>query len=255
MNELVPCRPGPTQRGMTLVELVVAMAVSAVLVSGAVRLALASTAGFRLQQTLASLQESGRFLGNQLQDAIRPAGYHPEPWRLSLPEPAIGEGSASAVGLHTDRLELRRWSDRNCFDNPNPDTDAAGRPRYFLRITRFEVRNGNLALHCRYGPDMNSLVTQANQLGLTDGVEAFAVRFAEDGDGDGRADRWVEAGEWIEESRVLGVRYALILAGPQPVAGVTPASVNWLAGRFVPPDDGRLRRLLEGTVVLAGRRP
>lgn len=242
-------------RGFTLMELVVALAIGALLTTGMIQLALATTAGFRLQQTLSSLQENGRFIGRQLQDAIRPAGFHPEPWSVGPAEPAIGDGSADAVAVDSDRLEVRRWSDRNCFDNPNPATDVSGLPRHFLRITRFELRNGSLALNCGYGADEASLVTQLNNLGLVEDVEVFAVQYAEDADGDGQAERWLDAGQWAQEENLLGVRYALVLASPRPIEGVEPTTLWWPGGSYAPPGDGRLRRVFTGTVALAGRLP
>lgn len=242
-------------RGFTLLELVMTLGVGAVLTTGMIQLALATTASFRLQQTIATLQETERFLGQQLQDAIRPAGFHPQPWMLAAAEPAIGIDSADAVSADSDRLELRRWSDLDCFDNPNPSLGADGLPMHYLRITRFEARNGNLVMHCRYGADAASLVTQVNNLGLAAGVERFATRFAEDSDADGQADRWIDAGQWGDEAWVLGVRFALVLASEHPVEGVRQSSMWWLEGNYVPPDDGRLRHVVTGTVALAGRQP
>jgi hypothetical protein len=236
-------------------ELVVALAVGTVLTTGMIQLALATTASFQLQQALAGLQETDRFLGQQLQDAIRPAGFHPQPWTLAAAAPAIGAGSADAVSADSDRLELQRWSDRNCFDNPNPALDGDGQPRYDLRITRFELRSGNLVVHCRYGADTGSLVTQINNLGLAEGVEAFAVRYAEDSDADGSADRWVDAGQWGEESHVLGLGYALVLASAQRIDGAPGGPLTWPGGSWAPPADGKLRWVVEGTVALAGRLP
>lgn len=242
-----------TSGGFTLIELMVALAVSAVLVSGILQLVLAATASFQLQQGLGQLQESARFLTQQLADAIRPAGFHPRPWEDASVGQAVNPASADAVSAAGDRIEVQRWSDRNCFDDPNPVTGVDDQPLYYLRITLFEVRTGNFMLNCRYGPHLGSLVTQVNNLGLAEGVDAFQVQFAEDADADGQAERWVDAGQWQDETGLRGVRFALVLASPQAIAGATADPLQLLGAQFTPPDDGRLRRVYHGAIVLAGR--
>jgi len=241
--------------GFTLMELMVALAISSVLITGLLQVVLAATSSFALQQGLGQMQEHARFLTAQLTDAIRPAGFHPQPWLDAANASAVGAGSAEAVSLAGDRLEVLRWSDRNCFDNPNPATDGNGMPLYQLRITAFEVVSGQLVLNCRYGPDPTSLVTQVNNLGLAGPVDAFEVQFAEDADADGQAERWVPAGQWQVETGLRAVRFAFVLATPEPVQGSTAGPLQLLGSSYTPPGDGRLRRAYQGTVALAGRLP
>jgi prepilin-type N-terminal cleavage/methylation domain-containing protein len=242
-------------RGFTLIELVVAMAISTVLVTGMVQMVLAATASFNLQQGLSQVQETARFLSQQLDDTIRPAGFHPQPWQQAAPEVAVSTGSIDALTASGDALELQRWSDRNCFDNPNPDTDGAGHSRYYLRITRFQLSANSLVMRCRYGPDAGNLTTQVNNLALADGVDAFQVQYAEDADGDGLAERWVNANQWSQETALQAVRFATVLASPGPVEGVEAAPFTLLETLYTPPDDRRLRRAFHGAVALAGRLP
>ena len=242
-------------QGFTLMELLVALTISSVLLTGLLQVVLAATSSFALQQGLGQMQEHARFLSAQLADAIRPAGFHPQPWTEPGAVSAVGVGSAEALSPAGDRLEVLRWSDRNCFDNPNPATDGNGMPLYHLRITRFEVISGQLVLNCRYGPDPASLVTQVNNLGLAGPVDAFEVQFAEDADADGQAERWVAAGQWQHETSLRAVRFALVLATPERVQGSATGPMQLFDASYTPADDGRLRRVYQGTVALAGRLP
>lgn len=63
------------QSGLTLVELMVAMVAGLILVGGAFQVYLSSKQSFRAQQSLARLQENGRFAAMQLTRDLRNAGY------------------------------------------------------------------------------------------------------------------------------------------------------------------------------------
>lgn len=242
-----------TVAGFTLVELLVALLVAAVLVTGITRLALAAANGFRLQQALGDLQDAGRFASSRVYDEIRASGFHPQPWLDSENGRAIHNSTANATGPASDRIALRRWSQLNCFDNPNPERDTNGAPRYFLRETAFEIRDGRLAETCRYGPGPGQMVLQVNGLGLVDRVEAFQLQYAEDRDGDSLAERWVHAGQLTPGGRVVAVRFALLLAS-LPVAGDgSPTHWEVLDLAIPAPADGRLRRLFRADVLIAGR--
>ena len=55
---------------------------------------------------------------------------------------------------------------------------------------------------------------EVRRQGLVPGVESFQCLFGLDSDGDGNVDQWVRAGQWPDEKQVIGIRAALLLAGP-----------------------------------------
>ena len=241
--------------GFTLVELMLALALALVLLTGMIKIVGAASSSFRLQKNLATLQENGRFALATLGGEILPAGYQPDPWRPENTLPAISEASTEALTAETDQLGLRRWSQQNCLGNMNPQLDVSGQPAMFLRETDFVVNSGgNLAMSCRYGPGPGELTTQLNRLGLVEDVESFQVLYAEDSNQDGDADRWVSAGEWQAERNVLAVRLALLLRSPE-TAGAVPLPVLPVLDEMVtPPDDGHLRRVFSAVYSLKGRK-
>lgn len=245
--------PRARRAGFGLVELMLAMAMTSVLVVALVQLALASTGAFRLQHDLGALSHDARFAFDLLRQEIAAAGYEPEPWRLESRMAALGADTLDGGGADDDRLELRRRSQRNCFGHRNPALDAQGRPRHDLRISRFRVSaSGNLAWTCHYGPGEDALVRQVNGLGLIEHVEALRLRFAEDVDGDGNAGRWVRAGGWSDERKVVAVRVGLVLAGGR-VDGQPSSPASLLGDPLTFPDDGRLRKAWVFTTALRGR--
>lgn len=239
---------------MTLVELLIAMALASLLALGLVQIASAASAADRLQRNQAEVLERARFALGNLARAIRQAGFRPEPWNPAFAADALADDNVDAVAPAGDRLSLRAWSDRNCFDNLNPDRDGAGRPRFYLRVQVFEVNaSGQLAHTCRYGPAMDALTTQIRRQGLLPGVETLQVLYGHDGDGDGSADSWARAGQWSDPRRVLGVRIGLLLAGDDVVVEPGEATYDVLGDPVRTPADGRLRRLFDFTVAIRGR--
>lgn len=63
------------QRGMSLVELMVAMVAGLILMAGAYQVFISSKQTYRMQESLSRLQENGRFASMQLQNDVRMAGF------------------------------------------------------------------------------------------------------------------------------------------------------------------------------------
>jgi hypothetical protein len=233
---------------MSLLELLVAMALSSLLTLTLVNMAIAARNGFRLQEGLAELQENSRYFGDLLSSTLAESGYHPKPWLHDETPigllPAAGDSSTE----HSDRLLTRSWSERNCFGTPNPQTDSSGRPDFYLKESLLELSNGSLAHTCRFGPDEKSLTTQVNRQGAIPQVEAFHVLYATDTDSDGDADQWLKAGEWQFADQVIAIRLALLSSSRESLAERKQQTFKVLDEEFSAPADGRLRRVITYTL-------
>ncbi|MFT5769535.1 MAG: prepilin-type N-terminal cleavage/methylation domain-containing protein [Lysobacterales bacterium] len=238
-------------KGFTLIELMIGLSIAAVFTTAIVQLVIAASSSYQLQQSLGALQENARFAINTMQSEIESAGYQQQPW-ISSADWAID--SIDDVSATSDSVIIRRWSDSNCFENPNPTLDIDAKPAFYLRETRFSVSgSGNLAQTCRYGPGSTQLTTQINNLGLVENVEAFQMLYAEDSDLDGNADRWVTAGKWSDEKNVLAIRLAILLTTTNPVDAGASTNYQVLDQSIPGPDDGRIRRVFESTFSIRGR--
>lgn len=240
--------------GFSLVELLLAMAVASLLSAGLLQAVQAGSTSYRLQANISALAENARFALQAIRREAEQASFSEQPWAQS--QDAGLEVSVDQVSARGDRLAFRRRSNRNCYDNPNPVLAANGQPAFFLLETRFQVNtSGNLSLTCRYGPDPGQMVTQVNSLGLVEYADNLQALFAEDTDGDGRADGWVRAGQWENSRRVLGMRVGLLLASAEQVASPPAESLTVLDESLPPVRDGRLRRAFESSFAIRGRRP
>lgn len=235
-------------------EVMIAIFLSTILTTGIAQLVSGSVSAYRLQLNQSHLEESGRYARDVLKSHISQAGFQPEPWLDEGQIPALTEETLNGTQLPGDQLGLQRWSRKNCYGNENPTTDSDGRPEFYLLQTRFHVNSrNNLAITCRYGPDMSQLSTQINNFGLVEGVESMQVLYAEDQNGDEYADRWVTGQAWQQESGIRAVKVGLMLTAQQVLDQSSSEKKILLDETITLPADGRLRRISTFTVALRGR--
>jgi hypothetical protein len=240
---------------LSLLELVVAMALSSLLVLGMVHMAMAARGSFRLQEGLAELQENSRYFADLISVSLTDSAYHPQPWLHDATPIGLMDASVDASAANSDRLVSRSWSDRNCFGSLNNDLDGSGQPRFYLREFSVELNAGSLAQTCRYGPDAATLTTQVNRQGAIPEVEVFQVLYAVDGDGDGTVERWSQAGDWDHPGQVRAVRMGLLARSREGLAGEAAPLFQVLDFDYQAPADGRLRRVINYTLPLHRLRP
>lgn len=251
---MITLRYTVVQAGFTLLELMIALLLSALALTAIVQLVTSAGAATMLQDNQATLHDRSRYAERLLGQAIGEAGFTPQPWNPVFAVTAVTAETADAVTARGDRLAVQGWSDRNCFDNLNPDRDAAGNARFYLRENRFDLNtSGQLTRQCRFGPSRDELVTQVRRQGLVPGVEAFQLLFGLDEDGDGTVERWARPGDWSDERHVLAVRAGLLLAAPDSVVDAEPGTYNVLGTPVRAAADGSLRETLEMTRTLRSR--
>jgi type IV pilus assembly protein PilW len=239
---------------MALIELVIAIALSAILVLGLVQIASAASSSTRLQRNQAEMQEHARLAVITLSRATRRAGFTPEPWNELYPSVGLAELTLDNVSANSDRLAVRDWSDLNCFNNLNPDMDSSGNALFYIRESVFELNGANgLTRQCRYGPSLSELTTQIRRQGFIQGVESFQVLFGQDSDLDGSIETWVKAGQWSDSRNILGVRFGLLLSSQDAVAEPESKDHAVLDSTVRNRGDGKQRRVVRFTAAIKGR--
>lgn len=240
--------------GFTLMEVMIAMFLSSLLISGIVQLLAGSMSAYRLQLSQSQLEESGRYVRDVLMSHISQAGFRPEPWINQPQFPALTDEARDGILFQGDQLGLQRWSMYNCYGNENPVIDSDGQPEFHLLQTRFHVNaSNNLAMTCRYGPNASQLHKQINNYGLVEDVESMQVLYAEDQNGDAIADRWVTGQAWQQESNIRAIKVALLLSTNQVFEQPADAQITLLDESLTVPADGHLRRIISLTTAIRGR--
>jgi prepilin-type N-terminal cleavage/methylation domain-containing protein len=252
--EFPDVQPGKFNRGFSLMEVMIAVFLSSLLMSGIVQLLGSSASTYRLQLSQGQLEESARYARDILISHISQAGYQPEPWQALPGLPALTDESLDGESMPGDQLGLQRWSMQNCYGNENPIKGNDGRAAFYLLQAHFHVNSSkNLAMTCRYGPDASALVTQINNYGLVEDVESMQVLYAEDRDGDKIADTWVTGQAWQHESNIRSVKIGLLLSTPQAFKHSVSEQITLLDTSISTPADGHLRKLAMLTSAIRGR--
>ena len=235
-------------------EVMIGMFLASLLMAGIVQLLVGSVSTYRLQLSQGQLEESARFARDILISHISQAGYQPEPW-LDLPAlPALTNESLDGETMSGDRLGLQRWSMRNCYGNENPVKDSEGQAAFYLLQAVFQVSSSNnLAMTCRYGPDISTMQTQISNYGLVENVEAMQVLYAEDRDDNQVADIWLSAQAWQQEHNIRSIKVALLFSTSKPFRQFASEQLTLLDKTISTAADGRLRRVNTLTSAIRGR--
>lgn len=233
----------PGQGGLTLVELMIALAVGLLVVLVAGTLFQQARSAYQEMDDAARVEETGRLVLDHLQLALRQASHQPvemltgHPAPLLVPglrglddsrqaeslDPARGVfGNSTGDGVnHSDLLMLgffgaprgSRAQVGNCSGADaatGPQEEAA---RNWVIYFVAPGTGDEPELRCRYQGKNGNWTSDA----IARGVEAMQLRYAIDSDGDGRPDRWLDASAmpaaaWRD---VVLVRVALLVRGLQ----------------------------------------
>jgi type IV pilus assembly protein PilW len=236
------------QRGLSLPELMVALAIGLLLILAAGALLLATRSSYLLHDDRVRLDETGRFAIEMVSRAVRQAGYRD--WRVAgiVPGTTV-DGMPPVQGL--DALDLRASGEGIAgpyrravngsdvlalrFEGSGPDDGKVAGDGGILNCAGAAVpaasergwsifhvsadSTGEPELRCRYrGP--NGWKSDA----IARGIESFQVLYGVDSEGDGLPHRYLNASAIDDQSSpgaslwpsVVAVRIALLVRGTHP---------------------------------------
>jgi type IV pilus assembly protein PilW len=258
-------QPGrAASRGLTIVELLVAVTISLLLIVVIAQLFLGSRQTFATTDDVSRMQENIRFTQQLLIRTIHLAGYKSQPNSITgtvfaAPNPALA--AVDGAGTNSDTLTIRyqgagtgptgAGADGSVVDCLGMRVNAG-----VMAINTYSIQpgsNGRNALFCSNLPDMSG----ARE--LVPDVENMQVRFGEDTDGDLTTNHYVGLPGVTNMANVLSVRVALLFstpsAGSKTVAD--PVKTYDLNGVVLGPYplDRRIRRPVTITINLRNRTP
>ena len=221
------------QRGLSLVELMIALVLGLVVVAAVFNVYAGTSKSQRFTRGLMSLQENGRFGLSTLQRGLRLAGF--------------------SEALDFEPLDL----------------DASGDDRIVVRAERpFDCNGGDTSIVAgvaentyRHVGGVDGTITCAGNVNaaesvLVENVDAFRVLYGLDTDADGVPNRFVDHddAEVAGVDEVVALRFALLInSGDAPVRSRARAEDHVVLDRIVARDDRRLREVFSTTVKLRNR--
>jgi type IV pilus assembly protein PilW len=215
------------QDGFTLIEMMIAMAISSFLMLVIMVMFSSSNRSRMLQTSLSGLNESGRFAISVLGRDLRMAGYKDDNWLTgAIPNTIVVANGAPVDG--GDSITIQYEAARDC----NYAATVGG-----MAVNTYALNMANMSLECNGQP-------------IVDDIEQMQIYFGEDTDADGVANRMMAPGEvGLNMNRVVSLRVHLLVRSTTDRQSETAQQyffddVTWDA------PDTRMRRQYSITVAL-----
>jgi len=234
--------------GMTLVALIMALAIAAVLMLGVSSIYVTSKRGYKIDDNLARQQENSRFSLEVMLHDLRMAGYP----KSIIQQPIIATGTTDGGTANNDTISIQYQSAADCLGQATPAcSDDASKQcainKYYIAVDANTNSNG---LYCLGNGGANAEVIAEN-------VTNFQILYGIDTDTshDGIANKYVS---WnhvsaTDRANIVSVRFALLSQTPNDVLK-TPTSKNFqLLNQGVGFNDKRIHRMYSNTVLLRNR--
>ncbi|MCG8316130.1 MAG: PilW family protein [Pseudomonadales bacterium] len=246
-------------RGLSLVELMVAMVLGLLITAGVTQLFLTNRLTSNLQQGLASVQEQGRFAVDFLSRELMSAGYGNVDRAIYFPIDAQDEEASSSDGTLFDSVMIFLEDGEDCSggvinEATSEDFEPVENPYKYYEVNTSDDGINTLVCKDSDGSPANVLV---------DNVEAFQVLFGiADGD-DQFATRYVSASNVSSGDKVVSIRYGIMIASDSVAVAAAERSDARVIARLLDQAitngtdtnqidfaDGRLRRVFVSTIGL-----
>lgn len=249
------------QRGLTLVELMVALLIGLVIMWGVAKVFISNRQTYATQEGMARLQENGQYALNFITRHVRQAGYYPrtrfnvaeskieqEKWAFGNTQPITGSDGG---GTQSDSLTVAYYTtSTDCIGGaPNGGavaaqaTTPAGEAAQ-IAINAFSIANGasdRPALFC-------------NGVEVAEGIENLQIRYGTDSNNDGIVDTYVPFSAGLDMKTVLTMQIALLAETVQEVSANSDTKTYDLLGTTVGPvGDNRMRQVYGSTIKLRDR--
>lgn len=254
-------KPLRTQKGLTMVELMVALLIGLILMWGVAQIFVANRQTYATLEGSARLQENGQYALDFVTQQLRMAGYFPNPYLATAGTKATHEtlafGNTAPItgteggGTAADDITVAYYTTgTDCVGaapalaaQPKQTTDPSGTPTAmatnFLAIA--PGASGQPALYC-------------NGVEVAEGIENLQVRYGEDTDNDGVVDQYVPFNAVGTMNRVLTLQVALLAASVKELSPDPDTRTYDLLGTTVGPvNDRRVRRVYTATIKLRNR--
>ena len=254
-----------SQRGVTLIELMIAVTIGLALTIVVASLFLHSRATYGTTDDLSRMQENIRYSQDLLTRVVHHASYITSPNSIkdddSIP---TGSGVISifnnanlaltatdGAGTASDRFTVRFQGSGTPADGTITDCQGNAIADNQISVNTFSIGvglNGGPALMCDIGAGAVEVVPDVENMQLVFGEDTSNPR-------DGSAERFVSIGQVSSQNAIIALRIALLFRTPNIQTNVVQDTTQYnLLGVTLPAfNDTRVRRLVIMTINLRNR--
>jgi len=198
-------------KGITLIELLVALVICGVVIAGIYRVFIAQSRAYTVQDQVVEVQQSIRGAMEILLRDLRMAGFDSDSTtsKISIANPLIAGDQSVTVSYEYDNITQYTIT----------YTREAATKRLLRKLTTTKAPP----------PDGDGSVTDnpQDQWPLLENVEALDFTYGVDTNDDGALDSWVSAGDIVGTAKVVAVRVVLTAKPDQ----TNPDVKNWVSPR------------------------
>jgi type IV pilus assembly protein PilW len=245
------------QTGMTLIELMLALAISSILMLGVASVYVSSKRGYNIGDNLSRQQENSRFSLELLVHDLRMAGYP----KTFIQEPIVSATTTEGGGTANDTVTIQYVSPtftdclgqpltlaaNACVDDP---TQICAINKYYIDLAPPGNTKNLYSLYClgNGGATPDVVAENVTNLQLLYGIDT-------DTNQDGIANKYVT---WsnvsaTDRANIVSVRFALLSQTPNDVRKVSVSKTYALLGQNITVNDMKIHRMYSNTVLLRNR--
>jgi len=244
------------QMGLSLIELLIAMLISAFLIAGILQIFIGSKQTYSMQQNLSRLQENGRFALEFLERDIRMAGY----WGClvqSAPNTTYDiSGEDNVLDTLTDTLTLR-----GAYTEEITGSQVCG-DRVDITATYYTGSSSKKTykiIPCSVATDTTVGLTNDGTECLIEGIENMQILYGVDTDGDKTPNSYLSAptiGVWGKSDwdKVVSINISLLAVTLENNLTSQPIPYTFNGNTYTPGSkDRKIRRVFTTTIALRNR--
>jgi len=271
LHKLSSGRPRPIfwQNGLSLIELMVAITIGLLLLSGVFTIFMSNKQSYRVQENMGRVQENGRFAIDLMARTLRMTGWqgdNVDEWQegsLSVANSGVqsltGTNNESTVGIlaGSDTITVIYQGNTDGFvkDCLGNDVPVGVNVQNTFRVNT--TAGGVVGATAGTVGQLECVTTNGGTVtsALIDGVEGFQIQYGIDTDNNQTANSYVSADNVIDTDDVISVRIILLLMSNADRLAVVPASTTYtlLDFSYIGPTDERLRRRFSTTINMRNR--
>ena len=233
------------EKGFTLIEMMIAIVLGAVLIGGVVNVFLSTKQSYRMEEGMTLMQSTGRATLDFLSGELQMAGFPQE----SAIESFVSAVTTDGGGNSSDQLAVRYRATTDCFGGVTPayaDGVQYAKNLYFVKDD---------ALVCRTLAEDGSTLVEAT---IIPGVENIQLLYGEDtinADDVTNATKYVTAGNVVNWNNVVSVRLGVLVNSQSDIATSDDEVAFDLQGQtqIAAANDHMRRRAYSATVVVRNR--